>query len=807
MWYDVQDVGSRAKYIPEGLIAAAVLAAACLVFFHNAVSQAFIFRDIVTFSFPKFSMLYKSMTEGRILLWNNCEFLGFPFMADPQAAVFYPLHLLIFRLDFTVAFKVLIIMHYYLSGLFFYIMLRQFRLAFPASLFGATAFLGSGYLMSMNGSLNVLLSIPWLPATAACLCRAMDRKSIGWCAAGGAALAMPVMVGSLDTALMAATVLVLFVIISPAGRQEPSGGKSWVYLLFLFAAGGFIAAIQLLPSLELGAISRKVAGYSYEEASRWSLHPYRLVEFIMPWFYGKVWPHNHFWGGFFLRSFEIPGRFTVNMNWALSIYPGIVVLVLAAAGSFKDLNGKKTFLIVSFVLFLFLALGRYSPLFLLAYHFVPLIESMRYPEKYMLGATFGLCALSAFGFESLIAMKDNGQVRRNIIISLCLFSCLALICIMMFAAGSSVSGAIQEWLKSEGLPAFSPAAIGNGIFRSALWPALVCLVFMLILFAAKRYHFLRRIIGMAVFATCFVDLVYANGAAVVWGDSLIYKEPPLAAVALKEIAGEEQGKNRIYRDQEFQFKGRRDLPEDVPYLEKIIRFTRDTLMPNVPEPEGLEQFGGYNSAQTFWFLEFANIPAPRQILNISNVRYLLTGFSPTLLSRVMPFKEIHRDELGRFRILENRSAFPRAFFVNGVIHAADDADALEKMRSLEAEKNVLVVDPDGEDAPGRIMVPAEIKDYLPEKVSLIVDAPTEGYLVLCDSYYPGWKAEVNGREARILRADYLIRAVKVEAGKSEVDFHYLPYSFRAGGFFSLASLLWLVVAVPALNRRKRRRQG
>jgi uncharacterized membrane protein YfhO len=89
---------------------------------------------------------------------------------------------------------------------------------------------------------------------------------------------------------------------------------------------------------------------------------------------------------------------------------------------------------------------------------------------------------------------------------------------------------------------------------------------------------------------------------------------------------------------------------------------------------------------------------------------------------------------------------------------------------------------------------------------LEVSAPREGILVVSDSYYPGWKVFVDGKEARILKANYAFRAVKVPAGRHKVRFVYLPESFFKGlkiSGFSLG-LVALIVVWDFLARRKLR---
>jgi uncharacterized membrane protein YfhO len=53
-------------------------------------------------------------------------------------------------------------------------------------------------------------------------------------------------------------------------------------------------------------------------------------------------------------------------------------------------------------------------------------------------------------------------------------------------------------------------------------------------------------------------------------------------------------------------------------------------------------------------------------------------------------------------------------------------------------------------------------------------------LFLSDTYYPGWKAYVDGKETKIYRADYTFRAIYVLGGSHKVEFIYSPLSFKMG---------------------------
>lgn len=74
-------------------------------------------------------------------------------------------------------------------------------------------------------------------------------------------------------------------------------------------------------------------------------------------------------------------------------------------------------------------------------------------------------------------------------------------------------------------------------------------------------------------------------------------------------------------------------------------------------------------------------------------------------------------------------------------------------------------------------------------VRIELDDIEGGWLVLHEQAFPGWKAEIDGREVEVRRADQVYRAVPLRAGDRVVTFRYAPTSFRLGTIVTLASLL------------------
>jgi hypothetical protein len=163
------------------------------------------------------------------------------------------------------------------------------------------------------------------------------------------------------------------------------------------------------------------------------------------------------------------------------------------------------------------------------------------------------------------------------------------------------------------------------------------------------------------------------------------------------------------------------------------------------------------------------------------------------------------------RIYANPSALPRAFLVDRQVvapsaTAARDTVTGARFPAREVAVTERRIEGIGEGTEGaRSPGTARIVDYEAERVTVETDSQAPALLVLTDSWFPGWKAEVDGTEADVQRVDYVIRGVSVPAGSHRVEFTYAPASWRAGWIVSgLALLVILGAAVLGWRRRSPR---
>ncbi len=155
-----------------------------------------------------------------------------------------------------------------------------------------------------------------------------------------------------------------------------------------------------------------------------------------------------------------------------------------------------------------------------------------------------------------------------------------------------------------------------------------------------------------------------------------------------------------------------------------------------------------------------------------------------------------------FLIATNPAFLPRARLVGGAVIEFDDERALERLHDPDVLQGRSVVLAAGEArvAPGGGLGAAEIVVNRPDHVRVSIAPAAPGWLVLADTFFPGWVATVDGAEREILRANVAFRAVPVRPGDRSVDFRYEPLSFKVG---SRVTLLACALALCGIVLRRR----
>ncbi len=471
---------------------------ASLLFFYDLLGGRYILteRDLGAYFIPPRFFWAESIKNGEFPLWNPYQFSGHPFFANPQHAVLYPLNSLFFLLSFDVAFNAIIILHFFLGGLFTYLFLKDLKANVTGSLISGLIFMLGGYLLSVHSLLTILLSVIWTPLILLFFRRAIANSGLKNEVLAAIFITLSFLGGGIEIVYGNFFVL-LFMMIFPLDPSTGSGGghegpplqrkndvgdplcgvplcgrpqraaptgffysnffhrvRSLLIVSILFL---FLSAVQLLPFLELFHHSIRGSGISYHEATIWSFAPKDILLFFLPDAYGYFLDMKKYW---------------VNQCWFKTLYTGgfpfILSLIFFLFGRHVEKplcglpnraategrpykiylfwNGRMFYLSLM-VFSLFLSLGGYNPLYPFVFKYVPFFNGIRYPAKFLYIFILVLAISAGLGFQRMteFSKENEKKILKNLLIVLSLASGLLL---LFFILGHT---SIEHFLKSRGI--------------------------------------------------------------------------------------------------------------------------------------------------------------------------------------------------------------------------------------------------------------------------------------------------------------------------------------------------------------------
>lgn len=185
-----------------------------------------------------------------------------------------------------------------------------------------------------------------------------------------------------------------------------------------------------------------------------------------------------------------------------------------------------------------------------------------------------------------------------------------------------------------------------------------------------------------------------------------------------------------------------------------------------------------------------------RLLDIANTRYLYLAFGAEPGPR---FRKI--TGMGPMTLYENTAALPRAYLASKAV-AADDSEGAKLLESPAFDPRTTVVIHDTNELPRVAEGGGAVTwtTYEPGHIELAIEAKADSILVVSDTHYPGWEAELDGKEVPILRANLAFRAVAVPAGTHRLTMHFRPSSARNG---LIVTALSIVGILAYAGRRKK----
>ncbi len=792
---------------------------------------------------------WDTLRQGALPLWNALNGMGAPLAANYQLALFYPPGWIVYLFAalggtpwMAWSHTLLVALHLILAGWGMARLARSFGLGTLAQTVSALSFSLGGFIVARAGFFSMVWTAAWLPWV---------LLAAGQIAAPGKAyrpvkrlfpLSLPVFLAlmllaghaqwSWYTLLLAAAWVFV-------GGWSGAGFQRGLTALLRFGAAALLAvllsAVQLLPTAQYLLLSQRSSSLDYNTLMSYSFWPWRFITLIAPDFFGNP-GYGDYWG--------------YANYWEDAIYIGMLPFLLAV--STLRFVGRKPFLQVhlqgkqTLVRFLWilvgvsflLALGKNTPVFQFLYKNAPTFDLFNAPSRYLIWAGFALPLLAGIGVETWQTPQGRGLYWMRLATAGGFAVTLGAFAGWYFLGGVSPSfiratALTGVWALGTGLltlfmpepsrdadlppapflkeggkerklfpPSFRKGAGGRSESRGGpkrkfrfgpkAWePELAREKPTLRMSAhwAKSWPVL-----VVLWLSC--DLLLANWALNPSVKSSFYAQSlPQPRSVLTTGA-------RVYLSytDDYDLKYRRFLRfSDFRPIEDLSDI-REVGLPN------LNLLDGTTSANNFdpmvperyanWMAMVDDLPAEQRgpLLALMNVdRQEIMDVNEPLGVRFEPVAGAARFRW--YACMEPAAGPADALQKTSALTAGGLPDKLVVEAPAKAKDGWKPCDPGGSDAQVTVM------EEGPSLLRLRINATGSGWLMVADSYDPGWQAALSDgsaskpQAATIYPADYAFRAVYVPEGETILEMRYRPVVFTWGAWISLIAWLFILISI------------
>lgn len=701
----------------------------------------FLITDPVRQQYPWRYLSINIEKTFQLPLWNPYNLAGTPLLANFQTATFYPLNLLFFFLPFNLAWTLLIILEPVLGGLFMYLYLRRMKLSKIAGGLGALVFAFSGFSiawMQWNTIFHVLL---WLPLILLAKEHLLGKFSKTWLLIFVFSETSAIFAGHLQmlfyTFLVSNAYLAARIVQIYYQKKTPQNAillffNKYKVFLFIGAFVFILTAIQWYPTLQFISYSaREVDQIPWQKQEGWFIPLQNLIQFIVPDFFGNPATLNY-WGVWNYAEFI----------GYISIFP----LILALIAFFYRKDKKTAFyggiLLVALVFSLPTPLAKIP--FLLD---IPLISTSQ-PTRLMGIITFCLSILSALGLDYYLRHK---QVRLPLFVLGVVFGLLWVYVLLgnkyfPFISLENIMVAKRNLILPTAIFVLSSSFL---VFNQWTKNKKYSLVLIILLIGITTYDLFR--LGDKF-------LPYTAQA---------YLYPQTKTL---EFLQKNTGHYRIMAIDD------RILPPNFSIMYKLqtVDGYDPLYLKRYGELIAASERGKPNIDPPFGF---NRIITPKNydsdIIDLLGVKYVLSleDINSKKLKKV--FQE------GETRVYENLNIVERTFLVDEVCKELDSKEIMTFLFEKNLRKSAVVEDGEFVLCNEQTLTKPTISlsgtirviRYSENSVALEVVSNKQSLLLLTDSFYPTWKAKMDGKPAKIYRTDYNFRGVSVAGGRHLVEFY------------------------------------
>ncbi|MCZ6777045.1 MAG: hypothetical protein O7D34_11400, partial [Ignavibacteria bacterium] len=324
-----------------------------------------------------------------------------------------------------------LVVYYFLSGVFMFLLMRSLKFSRAPALLAALIFMLNPYGIGLAGEghgskLKALSYVPFVFLLTHWLFERRDILSFGLLAAGIGTLLLTNHMQIVYYAFIVIGLYLIYHIIVDFKLDKMLAVSKTALFVGALLIGLCISSYVYLSvyeyaqySIRGGGTTGTPGGLSYDYATNWSFHPFEMINYLIPSFFGFSSTYSTVWQG---RIQPLPlywGTMPFNTS---SIYVGIIPILLSVIALIYRRNRMTNFLAILSALVFLISFGKHFPLLYdLWFNYMPFFNKFRAPVMILHLIAFTTSILSAYGlmflFEARASSKDlNAHTLKKVLL-------------------------------------------------------------------------------------------------------------------------------------------------------------------------------------------------------------------------------------------------------------------------------------------------------------------------------------------------------------------------------------------------------
>lgn len=455
------------------------------------------------------------------------------------------------------------------------------------------------------------------------------------------------------------------------------------------------------------------------------------------------------------------------------VYFGAIVMFLFVFGLFLVKGKYKWWIFISFLLTLMLSWGKhFETLSYIFFDYVPMYNKFRAVSSILTVTSLLIPLLAAMAIKEMLDSKVTKEevfksLRNSFIITAGLTFVLAVVPSLV---GSFVNEAKDQQVFGQAYKQIidSIAQDRSNMLRSDAFRSF----FFIFLAAALIFAYIKNkvkanVLVIAIAALILVDM-WSVDKRYLNNDKFVKKSKKVEVEAVPDATDQQ-----ILQDKDLYYRV---------YNLTVNPFT------DASTSKFHKSIGGYHAAKMKRYQELIEYHISKgnmSVLNMLNTKYLIGQDQQT----------------GQKLVQLNDQACGNAWYVSEIKYVANADSEITALTNFNAKTTAIVDERFKENLTGLNVVAdssanIRLTRYSPDTLAYESNASAEGFVVFSDIYYEkGWNAYVDGEKVPHVRVNYVLRGMKVPAGKHAIEFRFEPEKYYLGEKVSLASSVILVLLV------------